>query len=105
MLSIEIWDTGIGIPDDEFQAIFEEYHQLNNAARERSHGLGLGLSIVQRLGKLMGHRVRVGSRLGKGSVFAIEVLREPVEVEPVFEHQNGPRMTGRAWMSRSPPKS
>jgi len=87
MLSIEIWDTGIGIPDDEFQAIFEEYHQLNNAARERSHGLGLGLSIVQRLGKLMGHRVRVGSRLGKGSVFAIEILSEPDEIEPVFEHQ------------------
>jgi two-component system CheB/CheR fusion protein len=90
MLSIEIWDTGIGIPDDEFQAIFEEYHQLNNAARERSHGLGLGLSIVQRLGKLMGHRVRVGSRLGKGSVFAIEIAREAVEVEAVFEHQNRP---------------
>ena len=88
MISIEIWDTGIGIPDDEFQAIFEEYHQLNNAARERSHGLGLGLSIVQRLGKLMGHRVRVGSRLGKGSVFAIEIVREPIEVEAVFEHQN-----------------
>jgi two-component system CheB/CheR fusion protein len=87
-LSIEIWDTGIGIPDDEFQAIFEEYHQLNNAARERSHGLGLGLSIVQRLGKLMGHRVRVGSRLGKGSVFAIEIEREAIGVEPMFEHQN-----------------
>ena len=90
MLSIEIWDTGIGIPDDEFQAIFEEYHQLNNAARERGHGLGLGLSIVQRLGKLMGHRVRVGSRLGKGSVFAIEIVREAVEVEAEFEHQKRP---------------
>jgi two-component system, chemotaxis family, CheB/CheR fusion protein len=88
MLSIEIWDTGVGIPDDEFQAIFEEYHQLNNAARERSHGLGLGLSIVQRLGKLMGHRVRVGSRLGKGSVFAIEIVRQPVEAEAIFEHRN-----------------
>ncbi len=87
LVSIEIWDTGIGIPDDEFQAIFEEYHQLNNAARERSHGLGLGLSIVQRLGKLMGHRVRVGSRLGKGSVFAIEIVNKSLAVEPVFEHQ------------------
>jgi two-component system CheB/CheR fusion protein len=88
MVSIEIWDTGIGIPDDEFQSIFEEYHQLNNAARERNHGLGLGLSIVQRLGKLMGHRVRVGSRLGKGSVFAIEITRAPVGAEAKFEHQN-----------------
>ena len=66
MLSIEIWDTGIGIPDEELQSIFEEYHQLDNAARERSRGLGLGLSIVQRLGNLLGHRVRVRSRSGQG---------------------------------------
>ena len=74
MLSIEVWDTGVGIPDEELQAIFEEYHQLDNAARERSRGLGLGLSIVQRLGTLLGHRIRVRSRPGKGSVFAIEVV-------------------------------
>ena len=43
MLSIEVWDTGIGIPADEIEAIFEEYHQLDNPARERSRGLGLGL--------------------------------------------------------------
>ena len=73
MLSIEIWDTGIGIPDGELRAIFDEYHQIDNAARERKRGLGLGLSIVQRLGGLLGHQVRVASNLGKGSVFAIEV--------------------------------
>ena len=73
VLSIEIWDTGIGIPDEELQAIFHEYHQLGNAARERSLGIGLGLSIVQRLGALMNHRVRVRSTLAKGSVFTIEV--------------------------------
>ncbi|HEX4112638.1 MAG TPA: chemotaxis protein CheB [Stellaceae bacterium] len=74
MLSIEIWDTGIGIADEELQAIFEEYHQVDNAARERSRGLGLGLSIVQRLAKLLGHRVHVRSRPGKGSVFAIDIV-------------------------------
>jgi two-component system CheB/CheR fusion protein len=73
MLSIEIWDTGIGIPDAELKAIFEEYHQLDNAARERSRGLGLGLSIVHRLEKLLGHQMRVRSTPGKGSVFTIEV--------------------------------
>jgi two-component system CheB/CheR fusion protein len=72
-LSIEIWDTGIGIPAHELQAIFEEYHQLDNPAREQSRGLGLGLSIVHRLGNLLGHRVHVRSRPGHGSVFAIEV--------------------------------
>ncbi len=73
MLSIEVWDTGIGIPDSEFKAIFEEYHQVDNPARERSRGLGLGLSIVQRLGDLLEYKVRVRSRAGRGSVFSIEV--------------------------------
>jgi two-component system CheB/CheR fusion protein len=73
VLSIEIWDTGIGIPNDKLQTIFNEYHQLDNAARERSRGLGLGLSIVQRLSDLLGHPVRVRSQPGKGSVFAIDI--------------------------------
>jgi len=73
ILSIEVWDTGIGIPQQELQAIFEEYHQLDNAAHDRGHGLGLGLSIVQRLGNLLDHRVRVRSRPGNGSVFTIDV--------------------------------
>lgn len=74
-LHIEVWDTGLGIPEGQLKAIFEEFHQLDNPARERARGLGLGLSIVQRLGDLLGHKVDVRSILGKGSVFAIEVPR------------------------------
>jgi two-component system CheB/CheR fusion protein len=72
-VSVEIWDSGIGIPASELDAIFNEYHQLDNAAREREKGLGLGLSIVQRLAKLLDHDVRVSSKLGKGSAFSIEI--------------------------------
>jgi two-component system, chemotaxis family, CheB/CheR fusion protein len=72
-LRIEVWDTGHGIPELELQAIFEEFHQLENPARERSKGLGLGLAIVQRLADLLGHKIDVRSRLGSGSVFTIEV--------------------------------
>jgi two-component system CheB/CheR fusion protein len=72
-LSIQIWDTGAGIPANQLEDIFDEYHQLDNAARDRSRGLGLGLSIVKRLGSLLEHPVTVRSRLGKGSVFSIEV--------------------------------
>ena len=86
ILSIEIWDTGIGIPSEELQAIFEEYHQVDDAARERSHGLGLGLSIVQRLGNLLGHGVRVRSHPGKGSVFTIEVMLPLSGTAPQLEH-------------------
>ena len=87
-LIIEVWDTGIGIPEGELQSVFDEYHQVDNPARERSRGLGLGLSIVHRLGNLLGHRVSVRSESGKGSVFSIEIKSlvafagEPVAPEP-----------------------
>ncbi len=87
LLSIEIWDTGIGVPSEELQAIFEEYHQLDNAAREPSRGLGLGLNIVQRLGELLGHRIRVRSQPGKGSVFAVEVALQLNEKAPRLEYR------------------
>jgi two-component system CheB/CheR fusion protein len=89
-LSIEVWDTGAGIPDTELKAIFDEYHQLNNAARERSRGLGLGLSIVKRLSDLLNHRISTRSELGKGSVFAIEIAREGCKTEPLrpFRHHD-----------------
>jgi two-component system CheB/CheR fusion protein len=74
---IEVWDTGLGIPESELQAIFEEYHQVDNKARQRSRGLGLGLSIVKSLGELLGHPIRVRSLPGKGSMFSIEVPSSP----------------------------
>jgi two-component system CheB/CheR fusion protein len=72
-VSIEVWDTGIGIAETELHTIFDEFHQIDNAARERSKGLGLGLSIVQRLGALLHHDIGVRSQLGRGSVFSIKV--------------------------------
>ncbi|MBC7645187.1 MAG: response regulator, partial [Thermoleophilia bacterium] len=91
MLRIEVWDTGIGIPDGQLKAIFEEYHQLDNAARERSRGLGLGLSIVQRLAALLGHRIRVDSKLAKGSVFSVEVpLVDAADMAPALAAASSP---------------
>jgi two-component system CheB/CheR fusion protein len=80
VLGVEVCDTGIGIPEKDHQAIFGEFHQLDNAARERSRGLGLGLSTVQRLGDLLGHKISVRSEPGKGSVFRIEVACQPLGV-------------------------
>jgi two-component system CheB/CheR fusion protein len=77
MVRVQIWDTGIGIPQDQLTTIFDEYHQVSNAARDRNRGLGLGLSIVQRLGRLLGHQVHVASQVGRGSVFTIEIRLEP----------------------------
>ena len=69
-LRIEVWDTGLGIPEDQIPRIFEEYHQVGEGGRRG--GLGLGLSIVQHLGELLAHPLGVRSWLGKGSVFSVE---------------------------------
>jgi two-component system CheB/CheR fusion protein len=80
-LSLQVWDTGIGIPEEEFSAIFEEYHQIDNPARERSRGLGLGLSIVLRLGTLLDHRIGLRSTRGRFSMFSIDIPLAKV-IEP-----------------------
>lgn len=72
-LRIEVWDTGSGIPADQTEAIFREFHQLGNVQRDRRQGLGLGLAIVDRLSRLLGHTVSVRSTLHRGSVFAVEL--------------------------------
>ncbi|HYE49381.1 MAG TPA: ATP-binding protein, partial [Azospirillaceae bacterium] len=76
---IEVWDTGIGIPEGQVRAIFEDFHQLGNPERDRSRGLGLGLSVVDRMARLLDHPVEVRSRPGRGSCFSISV---PAVAEP-----------------------
>ncbi|MFY9952587.1 MAG: response regulator [Bradyrhizobium sp.] len=95
-LRIQVWDTGTGIPRDQLCAIFEEFHQLDNPVREHNRGFGLGLSIVQRLGNLLGHSIDVRSRIGKGSVFAVEVpLGGEQPSLPGRRRSNGVQSLGR----------
>jgi len=72
-MRIEVRDTGPGILENDRQAIFEEFRQMDNPARERSKGLGLGLAIVQRLAGLLGHAIELESDPGRGSMFSITV--------------------------------
>jgi signal transduction histidine kinase/CheY-like chemotaxis protein len=71
---IEVWDTGLGIPRDRQRAVFEEFQRLDQGARV-ARGLGLGLSIVERLGRVLGHPVGLNSRPGEGSVFSVTAPR------------------------------
>lgn len=73
MMRLSVIDTGRGIPPDQQENVFHEFVQLHNPARDRSKGLGLGLAIVSRLGRLLGHRVDMRSRPDHGSMFSIDV--------------------------------
>lgn len=72
-VSIEVWDTGIGVPDDKKEEIFQEFKRGDGQHLKQDRGLGLGLAIVDKITRILGHRVRVSSQPGKGSVFAVEV--------------------------------
>jgi signal transduction histidine kinase len=83
-LSIEVHDTGIGIPEDQLSKIFDEFYQVNNPERDRQQGLGLGLSIVDRAARLLGHPVTLTSTPGKGSTFTVTV---PLAKAAIIEEQ------------------
>ena len=72
-LKISVSDSGIGIPEEYIERIFEEYVQLGNSSREEKKGLGLGLSIVKHIADLLNHALEVQSIVGEGSTFSIIV--------------------------------
>jgi signal transduction histidine kinase/CheY-like chemotaxis protein len=71
-LRLEIWDTGIGIPQAKQRDVFREFERLGPAIKS-ARGVGLGLSIVERLSRVLGHAVSLRSTVGKGSVFTVEI--------------------------------
>jgi anti-sigma regulatory factor (Ser/Thr protein kinase)/CheY-like chemotaxis protein len=82
---IEIWDTGPGIPPEKHALVFQEFTQLGSPERDRRKGLGLGLAIVERLAKLLGHEVELRSQVGKGSVFAVSVPRSQLDDQVLLD--------------------
>lgn len=80
-VEIQVWDTGIGISQDQIEKIFTEFFQVANVVRNREKGLGLGLSIVQRSAEILGTKIMVTSVLGKGSVFSLELPLTDTEHE------------------------
>ncbi|WP_431857910.1 NahK/ErcS family hybrid sensor histidine kinase/response regulator [Azospirillum sp.] len=82
-LRVEVWDTGIGIPADKLGAIFQEFHREGRAARIHARGAGLGLAIVERIARVLGHAVGVRSVVGKGSAFTLALPRVHAAAAPV----------------------
>ncbi|MFC6759787.1 sensor histidine kinase [Sulfitobacter porphyrae] len=85
MAQLQVWDTGPGIAEEEQEAIFQEFQRLS--AHQKEHSLGLGLAIVERACKSLGHGLRLTSALGRGSLFCVDV--------PVVEGRQDPIVLAR----------
>lgn len=72
-LSIQVWDTGVGIREADLDLIFHEFKRLDNPAAEQVNGIGLGLAISKRISQLLGHPLSVKSQFGRGSVFSLQL--------------------------------
>ncbi|NYZ11275.1 PAS domain-containing protein [Azospirillum sp. RWY-5-1] len=96
MVRITVADTGIGIPPEQLELIFEEFHQIGNPERDRTQGLGLGLAIVRRLARLLDHPVTVRSEPGRGSEFEVSVpLGQALKAAPEESGSTPAERTGQ----------
>ena len=90
LIRLEVEDTGIGVPADKIDHLFEKFTQADSSTTRRFHGTGLGLAISRELSELMGGRVGADSELGRGSTFYAEVPFEVVEEVATAEEPAAP---------------
>ena len=72
-VSVQVWDNGCGISDDQMALIYEDFYQVENKERDRGKGLGLGLALAKRLADSLEHTIESHSSLGSGSCFSVSV--------------------------------
>ncbi len=90
VVRIEVLDTGIGIPGEKLRYIYDEFYQVGVPPNASRDGYGLGLSIVQRIVRLLDAKLDVQSQVGKGSVFALTLPASRTVVRPAARHEVGP---------------
>ena len=90
LVKISVIDNGIGIEKEKLDDIFNEFYQIKTSDSERAEGLGLGLSIVERISRLLNLDVSVDSVVGQGSTFSIDV--------PISEERAEPRLSNQGML-------
>ena len=78
---LKVRDTGIGIPEDKINFIFDRFSQVNSSLSRRAEGTGIGLSLVKKLVEIMGGTIKVKSKVDKGSEFTIMFPKNIIEIK------------------------
>ncbi|OIO70518.1 MAG: hypothetical protein COY36_04330 [Zetaproteobacteria bacterium CG_4_10_14_0_2_um_filter_55_20] len=89
---VEVWDTGPGIDEGRQEEIFQEFVQLGNPERDRRKGVGLGLSIASRMSRMLGGRIALKSRPGRGSVFSFDLPLATGDVQIEMQREEAAEM-------------
>jgi len=89
-LRIEVWDTGVGIPENKLGEVFEEFRRIDNPKHSQVQGLGLGLAITERIARILDHELKVRSWPGYGTVFSVDVQLG----DPALEVKSKPEKRG-----------
>lgn len=101
-LEFTVEDTGVGIPEEQREFLFEPFYQLNHFMNRKTEGTGLGLAISKKLVELMGGTIRLSDRQGGGSIFSFDVLLEMASEQPAsLNRQVNPNVeeTGKRALS------
>jgi signal transduction histidine kinase len=94
LLEVRIADTGVGIPADNMENIFEPFWQAEQVATRKTGGTGLGLSVTRKLARLLGGDVTVASRVGEGTTFVLTLPMKAPAGEPIRRRDTPTTPTG-----------
>lgn len=97
---LQVWDTGCGIAADQQDTVFEEFVQLDNPARERQRGLGLGLSLVRRAAQRMDAPLSLRSQTGRGSCFGLTLPATALPLPTAPEAKPAAAEIAAPWLGR-----
>lgn len=87
LLEVEVWDTGIGIPKEKREAVFEPFYQVDNYLTRKHQGSGLGLALVKKMVQLAGGRIWIEEAPGKSTVFKFIIPEQPTLFTAVSEER------------------
>jgi signal transduction histidine kinase len=100
-LTLHVSDTGVGIPDEQHETIFEEFYQVHNCERDSTKGFGLGLAIARRLTRQLQGELVVASEPGRGSRFSV-ILEGVIDGSLIGPFTTGNGASARGGATSSP---